>query len=153
MYNAAATTHFVLSFQRRMKSIALPSISNLTAGARTLYAAGFYFVCSISMNFLNKLIISSYGFNFPAFIMVCQVSFSKVLDPTLCSRESSFTDGRDSVGAGPTPPLWPPLHNALHTALWHELLAGIPVFWTSLHPQATIRSFLTSSVPDKNALC
>ena len=54
--------------------MALPSAFDVTAGTRTLYAAGFYFVCSISMNFLNKLIISSYGFNFPAFIMVCQVS-------------------------------------------------------------------------------
>ena len=77
MYNAAAI-HFVHSVQRRMKSFALPSASDLTAGARTLYAAGFYLVCSISMNFLNKLIISSYGFNFPAFIMVCQVSCSNL---------------------------------------------------------------------------
>ena len=75
MYNAAAI-HFWLFLQRGMKSLALPSASEMTAGARTLYAAGFYFVCSISMNFLNKLIISSYGFNFPAFIMVCQVSCS-----------------------------------------------------------------------------
>jgi len=92
MYNAAATTHFVLSFQRRMKSIALPSISNLTAGARTLYAAGFYFVCSISMNFLNKMIISSYGFNFPAFIMVCQMAVTVlVLDLLRLSGRLSIT--------------------------------------------------------------
>ena len=57
-----------------MASLALPPASALTAGARTMYAAGFYFLCSISMNFLNKLVISSYGFNFPGFIMVCQVS-------------------------------------------------------------------------------
>ena len=78
MYKAAAAAaiHFVLSVQRRMKSIALPSASDLTDAARTLYAAGFYFACSISLTFLNKLIISSYGFNFPAFIMVCQASFS-----------------------------------------------------------------------------
>ena len=57
-----------------MASLARPPNSALTAGARTMYAAGFYFACSISMNFLNKVVISSYGFNFPAFIMVCQVS-------------------------------------------------------------------------------
>ena len=43
------------------------------AGMRALAAAAFYFVCSISMNFLNKVVVSSYGFNYPFFIMACQV--------------------------------------------------------------------------------
>ena len=33
--------------------------------------AGFYFTCSISMNFLNKAVVSSYEFNYPFFIMSC----------------------------------------------------------------------------------
>ncbi len=39
----------------------------------SLGAAAFYFVCSISMNFLNKSVVSSFNFNYPYFIMVCQV--------------------------------------------------------------------------------
>ena len=35
--------------------------------------AGFYFLCSISMNFLNKAVVSSYKFNYPFFIMACQM--------------------------------------------------------------------------------
>ena len=35
--------------------------------------AGFYFTCSISMNFLNKAVVSSYEFNYPFFIMACQM--------------------------------------------------------------------------------
>lgn len=33
----------------------------------------FYFTCSISMNFLNKAVVSSYHFNYPFFIMACQM--------------------------------------------------------------------------------
>jgi drug/metabolite transporter (DMT)-like permease len=35
--------------------------------------AAFYFLCSISMNFLNKAVVSSYEFNYPFFIMSCQM--------------------------------------------------------------------------------
>jgi len=35
--------------------------------------AVFYFLCSISMNFLNKAVVSSYEFNYPFFIMACQM--------------------------------------------------------------------------------
>ena len=35
--------------------------------------AAFYFTCSISMNFLNKAVVSSYNFNYPFFIMACQM--------------------------------------------------------------------------------
>ncbi|CAL4142840.1 unnamed protein product, partial [Meganyctiphanes norvegica] len=38
-----------------------------------LAAAVFYGVCSASMAFLNKAVISSYKFNFPFFIMACQM--------------------------------------------------------------------------------
>lgn len=33
----------------------------------------FYGICSISMNFLNKVIVSTYEFNYPYLIMTCQV--------------------------------------------------------------------------------
>ena len=41
--------------------------------SKSLAAALFYGTCSISMNFLNKAIVSSYNFNYPFFIMVCQM--------------------------------------------------------------------------------
>eukprot|EP00095_Tigriopus_kingsejongensis_P003706 maker-scaffold382_size189932-snap-gene-0.28 protein:Tk03706 transcript:maker-scaffold382_size189932-snap-gene-0.28-mRNA-1 annotation:"hypothetical protein CAPTEDRAFT_101209" len=33
----------------------------------------FYGICSVSMNFLNKAVVTSYEFNFPFFIMSCQM--------------------------------------------------------------------------------
>jgi len=41
--------------------------------------AGFYFTCSISMNFLNKAVVSSYEFNYPFFIMSCQMVVTVVV--------------------------------------------------------------------------
>ncbi|RXG56679.1 Solute carrier family 35 member D3 [Armadillidium vulgare] len=41
-------------------------------------AAVFYALCSTSMAFLNKAVISSYDFNFPFFIMACQMTLSVV---------------------------------------------------------------------------
>jgi len=40
---------------------------------KAMGVAMFYFTCSISMNFLNKAVVSSYEFNFPFFIMACQM--------------------------------------------------------------------------------
>eukprot|EP00090_Calanus_glacialis_P017350 TRINITY_DN27021_c0_g1_i2.p1 TRINITY_DN27021_c0_g1~~TRINITY_DN27021_c0_g1_i2.p1 ORF type:complete len:313 (-),score=31.34 TRINITY_DN27021_c0_g1_i2:208-1065(-) len=43
---------------------------------KMLYMIGsaiFYGCCSLSMNFLNKAILSSYSFNFPFYIMACQM--------------------------------------------------------------------------------
>ena len=41
--------------------------------SKSLAAAIFYGFCSISLNFLNKAVVSSYNFNFPFFIMFCQM--------------------------------------------------------------------------------
>ena len=41
--------------------------------SKSLAAALFYGTCSVSMNFLNKAVVSSYNFNYPFFIMVCQM--------------------------------------------------------------------------------
>jgi len=40
---------------------------------KAFFVAVFYFTCSISMNFLNKAVVSSYNFNYPFFIMACQM--------------------------------------------------------------------------------
>ena len=42
-------------------------------------AAAFYFVCSLSMNFLNKAVVSSYAFNFPFFILASQMAVTIIL--------------------------------------------------------------------------
>lgn len=50
------------------------SLDKLVAGhGKALCVASFYFFCSISMNFLNKAVVSSYEFNYPFFIMACQM--------------------------------------------------------------------------------
>ena len=41
--------------------------------------AGFYFICSLSMNFLNKAVVTSYQFNYPFFIMACQMVVTVIL--------------------------------------------------------------------------
>ena len=46
---------------------------------RTISAAAFYFTCSLSMNFLNKAVVSSYAFNFPFFILACQMAVTIIL--------------------------------------------------------------------------
>ena len=47
--------------------------------ASSVFAAAFYFVCSLSMNFLNKAVVSSYNFNFPFFILACQMAVTIIL--------------------------------------------------------------------------
>ena len=47
--------------------------------ASSVFAAAFYFLCSLSMNFLNKAVVSSYNFNFPFFILACQMAVTIVL--------------------------------------------------------------------------
>jgi len=44
-----------------------------TGPGKAMCVATFYFTCSISMNFLNKAVVSSYNFNYPFFIMACQM--------------------------------------------------------------------------------
>jgi len=43
----------------------------------------FYFFCSISMNFLNKAVVSSYNFNYPFTIMACQMIVTIIFLDTL----------------------------------------------------------------------
>ncbi len=49
-------------------------VLNLSENAKSCFAAVFYGVCSISLNFLNKAVVSSFDFNFPYFIMTCQMA-------------------------------------------------------------------------------
>merc|ERR1712142_764346 len=45
----------------------------ISGHGKAFFVAMFYFTCSISMNFLNKAVVSSYNFNYPFFIMACQM--------------------------------------------------------------------------------
>jgi len=50
------------------------NLEKLASGpGKAFLVAMFYFTCSISMNFLNKAVVSSYNFNYPFFIMACQM--------------------------------------------------------------------------------
>jgi len=50
------------------------NLEKLASGpGKAFIVAMFYFTCSISMNFLNKAVVSSYNFNYPFFIMACQM--------------------------------------------------------------------------------
>ena len=51
--------------------------------SKSLAAALFYGTCSVSMNFLNKAVVSSYNFNYPFFIMVCQMVTTIIFLDTL----------------------------------------------------------------------
>jgi solute carrier family 35 protein len=57
----------------------MPKLENTTPVSKALWVALFYFFCSISMNFLNKAVVSSYEFNYPFTIMACQMIFTIVL--------------------------------------------------------------------------
>lgn len=68
-------------------------------------AAMFYFICSISMNFLNKAVVSSYDFNYPFSIMACQMIVTILFLDTLRLTGSiklpnySLKDGVDFLPA------------------------------------------------------
>ena len=51
--------------------------------SKSLAAALFYGTCSVSMNFLNKAVVSSYNFNYPFFIMTCQMVTTIIFIDTL----------------------------------------------------------------------
>lgn len=54
--------------------VKMVSLDMLVSGpGKAMCVAMFYFTCSISMNFLNKAVVSSYNFNYPFFIMACQM--------------------------------------------------------------------------------
>ena len=51
----------------------------LSGTSKALFVALFYFTCSISMNFLNKAVVTSYNFNYPFFIMACQMVVTVII--------------------------------------------------------------------------
>lgn len=67
------STHFASLIQAVLKS----------DNSKSLAAALFYGTCSVSMNFLNKAVVSSYNFNYPFFIMVCQMVTTIIFLDTL----------------------------------------------------------------------
>jgi len=93
--------------------------------SKSLAAALFYGTCSISMNFLNKAVVSSYNFNYPFFIMVCQMVTTIVFLDTLRMTgflnlpPYSFRDGKDFLPAS--------LLFALHATLSLFALHGMNI--------------------------
>ena len=62
--------YFIVKFNT-VKMVSLEKLMN--GPGKAMCVASFYFTCSISMNFLNKAVVSSYNFNYPFFIMACQM--------------------------------------------------------------------------------
>lgn len=76
--------------------------------SKALKVAVFYFMCSISMNFLNKAVVSSYNFNYPFTIMACQMIVTIVFLDTLRHTGKlklpsySYKEGLDFLSASIT---------------------------------------------------
>ncbi|XP_059082268.1 uncharacterized protein LOC131879833 isoform X2 [Tigriopus californicus] len=85
----------------------------------------FYGLCSISMNFLNKLVVSTYEFNYPYLIMTCQmvvtVKFLDLLRHFGCHdlKPYSFQTAHDFLPAS--------LCFALHSTLSLTALHGMNI--------------------------
>ena len=58
---------------RLAADLAVARARGLSDNTKSFSVAVFYGLCSVSMNFLNKAVVSSYEFNHPFFIMTCQV--------------------------------------------------------------------------------
>ena len=92
---------------------------------KAFFVAVFYFTCSISMNFLNKAVVSSYDFNYPFFIMSCQmvatVIFLDILRLLKISKLNPYSlkEGVDFLPAS--------LSFALHSTLSLMALHGMNI--------------------------
>lgn len=88
----------------------------------------FYGICSISMNFLNKVIVSTYEFNYPYLIMTCQmivtVIFLDLLRHFGCQdlKPYSFQSAQDFLPAS----LFFALHSTLSLTALHGM--NIPMY-------------------------
>jgi len=97
----------------------------LEVQTRAVGVAVFYFICSLSMNFLNKAIVSSYDFNYPFSIMVCQMVVTLLTLDTLRLtglvqlQSYSLKDGVEFIGAS--------LSFALHSTLSLMALHGMNI--------------------------
>ena len=85
--------------------------------SKSLAAALFYGTCSISMNFLNKAVVSSYNFNYPFFIMVCQMVTTIV-----------FLDTLRYVSGVPTSFKWISFRENLKTAKLSRIFSPFLIF-------------------------
>ena len=76
---------FILTLDFIMKSKIMTLLQAVlkSDNSKSLAAALFYGTCSVSMNFLNKAVVSSYNFNYPFFIMVCQMVTTIIFLDTL----------------------------------------------------------------------
>ncbi|TRY67883.1 hypothetical protein TCAL_05510 [Tigriopus californicus] len=104
----------------------------------------FYGLCSISMNFLNKLVVSTYEFNYPYLIMTCQmvvtVKFLDLLRHFGCHdlKPYSFQTAHDFLPAS--------LCFALHSTLSLTALHGMNIPMYGAIKRSLILSILLITV-------
>ena len=135
-----------LLFPRKtqMPSAAMESKVSLTAEGRSKVSASrtdlisksfgaalFYGASSISLNFINKAVLSGFGFNFPFFIMTSQMAANLVLYSGLgalglVSNPSSLRSVRTWSGENASF-MWASLAFALHSALSLYALHGMNI--------------------------
>ncbi|KAG8185711.1 hypothetical protein JTE90_000700 [Oedothorax gibbosus] len=97
----------------------------LLQSAESIGSAILYGVCSTSMAFTNKAILTSYKFHFPFFIMACQmilcVIFLEILRITQLSNipKYSLKSGKSFA--------WPSIFYALHSVTALHALGGMSI--------------------------
>lgn len=96
--------------------------------AKSLGAAVFYGICSLSMNFLNKAVLNSYEYNHPFFIMACQMLVTVIcvdilrMSGAVKVKPYTLEDGKQLLPAS----LWFGLHTSLSLTALHGM--NIPMY-------------------------
>ena len=103
----------------------LPMMLPLASSYKGLVIAILYGVTSASMAFANKAVLTSYSFDYPFFLVTCQMGFAIVLLETLrVSRSTSLV--RFSLQRGKDF-LLPSIFYAVHSVLSLSALSGMNI--------------------------
>ncbi|XP_055932548.1 solute carrier family 35 member D3-like isoform X8 [Argiope bruennichi] len=121
---------------------------------QSISSALLYGICSTSMAFINKLVMTSYKFDFPFLIMTCQMMFCIIFIEFL-RMNSAFYIPRYSlklVFSGKSF-LWPSMFYALHSITALHALSGMSIpIYVAIKRCAPIVTLLLSIVLLKKEL-
>ncbi|GBN59451.1 Solute carrier family 35 member D3 [Araneus ventricosus] len=91
----------------------------------SISSALLYGICSTSMAFVNKLVITSYKFDFPFLIMACQMMFCIIFMEVLRMNSAIYIP-KYSLKLGKSF-LWPSMFYALHAITALHALSGMSI--------------------------
>ncbi|KAF8783464.1 uncharacterized protein LOC129962669 isoform X2 [Argiope bruennichi] len=118
---------------------------------QSISSALLYGICSTSMAFINKLVMTSYKFDFPFLIMTCQMMFCIIFIEFL-RMNSAFYIPRYSLKLGKSF-LWPSMFYALHSITALHALSGMSIpIYVAIKRCAPIVTLLLSIVLLKKEL-